>query len=575
MTTDRSGTKTVNIQTFDSVTSSVKLVIWDLDETFWKGTLSEEGIEPIQAHIDMVRTLVDRGIMCSICSKNDFDQAKDALEKLGIWDLFVFPHIAWSPKGQAIEKMVKDMGLRDENVLFLDDNHLNLEEAQFFNKSLMAVEAHGDMTGLLALPQMKGKDDSAHSRLAQYKVMEQKQSEQSETGLSNTEFLKQSEIKIRIITDVENHMDRVLEILNRTNQLNFTKVRANTDAERRDLDELLAVSGMHAGLIEVRDRYGDYGIVGFFCVRTKFSGTTVHHLAFSCRTLNMGVEQWVWNYLGRPDFKHVGPVAGELSEPETVDWITEVTDFDTGANELEERRLCLVGGCDLLQVSFYCGTNRDEFVNKQDDNGMLVRYDDVGFFINPRDPQLKHSKPLQRFAGYTLDEMKDLDRSLKEADLILLSMYFSIPSDNLFTYGGEEFGGKYYATIPPRRMKKLMQDPDHAMRFAKEMFHRRLPLEERLDLTRRSFEHADNLRDPETPLFILSSVTKHGQQAERTLAMRQGFNAMCRDFCAGRPNTFFVDIDTLLDDDEFADSDHYTRTGYFKIAEFVNQNARP
>jgi len=185
-------------------------VIWDLDETFWKGTLSEEGIEPIQAHIDMVRELVDRGIMCSICSKNDFDEGKKALVELGIWDLFVFPHIAWSPKGQAIEKMVKDMGLRDENVLFLDDNHLNLEEAQFFNKTLMVVEAHGDMTGLLALPQMKGKDDKKHSRLAQYKVMEQKQSEQVETGLSNTEFLKQSEIKIRIITDIENHMDRVL-----------------------------------------------------------------------------------------------------------------------------------------------------------------------------------------------------------------------------------------------------------------------------------------------------------------------------------------------------------------------------
>lgn len=557
---------------FEPVNNAVKLVIWDLDETFWKGTLSEEGIAPIQAHIDMIRTLVDRGVMCSICSKNDFDQAKAALVDLGIWDLFVFPHIAWSPKGQAIEKMVKDMGLRDENVLFLDDNHLNLEEAQFFNKQLMVVEATGDMTGLLDLPQLKGKDDSSHSRLAQYKVMEQKQSEQADTGLSNTEFLKQSEIKIRIITDVENHMDRVLEILNRTNQLNFTKVRANTDAERRDLDELLATSGMHAGLIEVQDRYGDYGIVGFFCVRTKFSGTTVHHLAFSCRTLNMGVEQWVWNYLNRPEFKIVNPVAGDLAEPEVVDWITEVTDFNTGENALEERRLCLVGGCDLLQVSFYCGTNRDEFVNKQDDMGMLVRYDDVGFFINPRDMQLKHSKPLQRFVGQSLDEMKELDRSLAEADLILLSMYFSVPSDNLFTYGGEEWGGKYWATIPPRRFKKLMQDPDHATRFAKEMYHRRIPLEDRLALTRRSFEHAHNMRNPEKPLFLLSAVTQHGQQAERTLEMRQAFNAMCRDFCASVDNAFFVDIDTLLDPDEFADSDHYTRTGYFKIAEFVNKN---
>jgi FkbH-like protein len=202
-------------QTFENVTAGVKLVIWDLDETLWDGTLSEEGIRPVQAHIDMVRTLVDRGIMCAICSKNDFETAKKAVEELGIWDLFVFPHIAWSPKGQAIEKMINDMGLRDENVLFLDDNHLNLEESLFFNKKLMVVDASKSLDGLLDLPQLAGKDDSGHSRLQQYKVMEQKQSEQTETGLSNTEFLRQSEIKIRIVTDVENHMDRVLEILNR------------------------------------------------------------------------------------------------------------------------------------------------------------------------------------------------------------------------------------------------------------------------------------------------------------------------------------------------------------------------
>lgn len=554
---------------FENVKACVKLVIWDLDETFWQGTLSEEGIVQIESHIAMIRTLVDRGIMCSICSKNDFDQAKAAIEKLGIWDLFVFPHIAWSPKGQAIAKMVKDMGLRDENVVFLDDNHLNLEEAVFFSPKLMAVEAVGDMTGLLDLPEIKGKEDSNHSRLKQYKVMEQKQSEQSETGLSNTEFLKQSEIKIRIVTDVENHMDRVLELLNRTNQLNFTKVRANTAQERKDFDDLLAVSGMHAGLIEVQDRYGDYGAVGFFAVRTKFSGTTVHHLTFSCRTLNMGVEQWVWDYLGRPEFKIVGPVAGDLTEP--VDWITQVTDFETTADPQEERRLCMVGGCDLLQVSFYCGTNRDEYVNKQDDQGMLVRYDDVGFFINPRDMALKHNKSLQRFIGYTYEEMLDLDKSLAAADLILLSMYFSIPSDLLFTYGGNEFGGKYWGTVPPRRFKKLMKDPDTAMRFSKEMFHRRLALEERLELTRQSFVHADACRTPGVPLFILGSATQHGQQAERTQDMRLAFNAMCRNFCETTENTHFIDVDKLLEADEFADSDHYTRTGYFKIADFVNK----
>lgn len=562
-------------QSFESVSSQVKLVIWDLDETFWQGTLSEEGITALPAHVQMIRTLVDRGIMCSICSKNDFGQAQAALEQLGIWDLFVFPHIAWSPKGQAIAQMIDEMGLRDENVLFLDDNHLNLEEALFFSKGLMVLDASkGDLTGLLDLPQLKGKDDRDHTRLAQYKVMEQKKDERENSGLSNAEFLRQSDIKIKIITDVENHMDRVLEILNRTNQLNFTKIRANSANERAELEALLAVSGMHAGLIHVQDRYGDYGVVGFFCVRTKFSGTTVHHFAFSCRTLNMGVEQWVWQHLNRPEFDVVGPVASKLADHGDIDWITEVTDFDTGINQLEERRLCLVGGCDLLQVSFYCGTNRDEFVNKPDDKGMLVRHDDVGFILNPRDKSLKHSFALNHLVGQSYDDMLAFDRSVQESDLILLSLYFSVPSDLFFTYGGKEWGGEYWATIPPRRFKKLMKEPDLAARFAKEMYHRRLTLDERLDLTRRCLQRVDGLRRDDAPLFILSAASEHGEQAQRTYETRVAYNAMCRDFCDVTLNTHFIDIDRLLSPEEFVDSDHYTRTGYFKVAEFVNSYAK-
>lgn len=558
---------------FESVKNSVKLVIWDLDETFWKGTLSEEGIEPITAHIEMIRTLVDRGIMCSICSKNDFSQAKAAVEKLGIWDLFVFPQIAWAPKGQAIAKMVQDMGLRDENVVFLDDNHLNLEEAQFFNPNLMVVEAVGDMTGLLALPEMQGKDDSKHSRLAQYKVMEQKQTEQVQGGLSNTEFLKQSGIKIKIITDIESHMDRVLEILNRTNQLNFTKERANTPEERAALDELLRVPGVHAGLIHAQDRYGDYGIVGFFCVRTRYSGTTVQHFAFSCRTLNMGVEQWVWEYLGKPEVPVRAPVANPVQSFETVDWITEVTDFDAEDSAVTSRHLCLVGGCDMQQVSFYCGAQRDEFVNTQDEGGMLVRYDDIGFFLNPRDVQLKHSRPLKEYVGYSLEDMQALDLSLASTDLILLSLFFSVPGDNLFTFGGKAFGGEYWGTIPPARLRALMQKPDVALAFAKQMFHRRVTMQERLDLTRQCFEHANRLRRPETPLFLVGATSNFGPQAERNPEVREAYNAMCKAFCADTPGAIFIEPNTLLSAEDVVDSDHYTRTGYFKIAKYVNDHA--
>ncbi|WP_424964733.1 HAD-IIIC family phosphatase [Dinoroseobacter sp. S375] len=553
--------------TFEAVTSQVKLVIWDLDETFWQGTLSEGGMTELAAHTQMIKALADRGIMSSICSKNDLETARAALETLGVWEYFVFPHIDWTPKGQAIASILERAQLRAPNVLFLDDNHMNLEEAGFFNKGLMCVQAQGDLSGLLDLPQLKGKDDRAHSRLAQYKMLETKQAEQAAGALDNMEFLRQSQIRVEIITEIEPHMDRVLELINRTNQLNFTKKRVETTAARAELDALLATSGVHAGLVRVTDRYGDYGIVGFFAARVKFNGTTVHHFCFSCRTLNMGVEQFVWRRIGAPEFAVKGPVANPLDEHDEIDWIAEASSSDQVFSEQDDRTLCLVGGCDLLQVSFYCGTNRHEFVNKED-RGYLVRYDDPGFFLNPRKP-LKHDQTLKKFPSWSHQDMEALDTALASSDVVLLSLYYAVPGDTFFTFGGKEWGGEYLIKVPPRTLKKFIKS-DQALWFAKSFYHRRYTLDESLELTRRSLERVMSLVAQNTQVFLLTAATKTGQQAERTGEMRHAYNAMCRTFCDGQAQAHLVDLDALLLEEDFQDSDHYTRAGYFKIASCVN-----
>ena len=47
----------------------IKLVIWDLDDTFWNGVLSEDKVTFNERNIEIVKTLTDRGIVNSICSK--------------------------------------------------------------------------------------------------------------------------------------------------------------------------------------------------------------------------------------------------------------------------------------------------------------------------------------------------------------------------------------------------------------------------------------------------------------------------------------------------------------------------
>jgi predicted enzyme involved in methoxymalonyl-ACP biosynthesis len=68
-----------NLQLGINEKANIKLIIWDLDDTFWKGTLSEGDIQLIDENIYIIKALLDRGIMNSICSKNDFECVRKIL----------------------------------------------------------------------------------------------------------------------------------------------------------------------------------------------------------------------------------------------------------------------------------------------------------------------------------------------------------------------------------------------------------------------------------------------------------------------------------------------------------------
>jgi FkbH-like protein len=334
---------------------NIKLLIWDLDETFWKGTLSEEGIEIQERNINIVKTLNRRGIVNSICSKNDFIKTKAVLNDMEMWGEFIFPVINWNSKGPAINEIIKKCQLRPENVLFIDDNHLNIKEVEYFNPNINACFPD-ILDCILSHPGLKGKNDSELSRLKQYKILEEKDKSRVDNNISNLEFLKTSEIVIQIDHDITTHLDRIVELEERTNQLNFTKLRLSKTELEEDIKSIK--NKEDAGAIFVSDKYGDYGLVGFFCVINK----RVKHLSFSCRILNMHIESYVYNVtLNSPTIKISGQVSGSIDKIEDYDFITHkninISDIDNPINKLE--KVLFVGGCDLEVSAHYFSSNFD------------------------------------------------------------------------------------------------------------------------------------------------------------------------------------------------------------------------
>lgn len=323
--------------------SAVKLIIWDLDDTFWKGVLSEGDIEPIQRCIDTVILCAKKGIVSTICSKNDLEPCKKKLTELGVWDYFVFNSINWQPKGQRIKTLISDMNLRSANALFIDDNHLNLEEAKFYCPDIMTAFPDA-VDGIFEAASSLTTDDSSLERLNRYKILEKKQNEKQSIG-SNEEFLLQSNIRVEIHKDCITEIDRIHELILRSNQLNFTKVRST----REELEELLNDPEVNSGYITASDKYGEYGIIGFFAVRDS----RLIHFLFSCRTLGMGIEQYVLEQLGFPELTIEGSVSAEVgARLPKVTWINRA---DGNASEKvseikSDFKALIKGPCDLLQI---------------------------------------------------------------------------------------------------------------------------------------------------------------------------------------------------------------------------------
>lgn len=358
------------------INNKIKLVIWDLDETFWGGTLSEGDIIYNQKNHQLIIDLAERGIISSICSKNEESLTLPVLEESGILDYVVSPRISWHPKGAIISQLIDDLGLRPENVLFIDDNLMNIHEAIDFCKDL-SVCTPNHINELLSNKWLAGKDDTKLTRLKQYKVLETKLTAQNITGLTNIEFLRNSDVRIAIDLNSMNHFERILEMVERTNQLNFTKLRSS----EADLKNQIHHADK-SGVVIASDKYGDYGICGFFLIK---NGDLVHFL-FSCRVLNMYIESFVYSYLKEPHLDIKDPVSGSTSVDFEIDFISIVNTSDMKLPQINEidqnHKNLIIGGCDLEQTTHYLDQAAyDSYFTYVNKNGIAIHLEHSEFQI--------------------------------------------------------------------------------------------------------------------------------------------------------------------------------------------------
>lgn len=292
----------------------VKCVIVDLDNTMWNGVIRDVGVENIEIGIDKERfrwnvlaILYARGILIGVISKNDSYLETDI-------KAFIKPHLAgtefvcfklnWNDKWENLAEVQQQLNIGLDSIAFIDDNQFEREQMKAMLPDVRVYDEN-IFEQLLYLPEFQPEFITEESKKRTKFYIQQNQRSQVQSTMARDDFLEQCRFKIDISKMKPFEVDRVTELIQRTNQL-------NTSIKRYTKEQIIALSRDNSCDIfaaNVSDKFGDYGLVGVCIAFGKEEVYEIDTLLFSCRVMSKGVEDYtltsVLNYARAQNFKRV------------------------------------------------------------------------------------------------------------------------------------------------------------------------------------------------------------------------------------------------------------------------------
>lgn len=267
----------------------IKLVVFDLDNTLWDGTIFSVDDVFLKKEIKPVlKELKKRGIKMSICSKNDLPNAEKWLKKFGIDEYFENTQINWDAKSDNIKKISASFSVPFENILFVDDDPFHRAEVKSQIDGINVV-FYEDLLDLLDYKGVSlggtGEDKKRVKILKEQRNREV--AEQTHKG-NYEDFLRDCSIKMMVREMKEEDWPRIAQLLNRTNELNATCNKYTIDElkkSKKENNDIILVS-------ELSDKFGEYGLIAESIIETKEKGIWhIRDLTVSCRTVGRGIGE--------------------------------------------------------------------------------------------------------------------------------------------------------------------------------------------------------------------------------------------------------------------------------------------
>jgi FkbH-like protein len=282
-----------------------KCVVLDCDNTLWGGIIGEDGLSgiklgnsfPGRAYVDFQKelmALLQRGIYLAVCSKNNMADVLEVLEKHDAMVLrrehFSAFEVNWERKSRNIERIAKQLNIGVDSLVFIDDSPTEIEEVRYNLPSVTSILVPKELAILPRLIRESVLFDAAaetpEDRLRVASMQHERQRERLKEEMSEDAYLASLGLIVDVFEAEDVHIDRVTQLINKTNQFNLT-TRRRTAAEVR---ALISDPSWSLMCVKVTDRFGEYGLTGVAMVKYGTEAAEVDTLLLSCRVLGRGVE---------------------------------------------------------------------------------------------------------------------------------------------------------------------------------------------------------------------------------------------------------------------------------------------
>ncbi|HKM47775.1 MAG TPA: HAD-IIIC family phosphatase [Terriglobales bacterium] len=283
-----------------------KVLVVDLDNTLWGGVIGEDGMAGIKvgpeypgaAYQALHRALLDlsrKGILLAVCSKNNLDDAMEAVEKhpgmLVRAKHFAAMRINWTDKAQNLREIAEELSVGIDSLAFLDDNPFEREQVRTALPEVTVIDLPKNPLEYAAAIRNCAAFErltlSAEDQQRTDMYAAQKQRVGAEQTFQSKEdffrFLEQ-EAELEPVSDLT--LARVAQLTQKTNQFNLT-TRRYTETQ---IAEMSKKPAWHIFSIKVRDRFGDHGLVGVAITHDLGEQCEVDTFLLSCRVIGRTVE---------------------------------------------------------------------------------------------------------------------------------------------------------------------------------------------------------------------------------------------------------------------------------------------